>query len=62
MRVHQYKKNRYVFSVKKWNEELEAIGLFTKSGRYGGGIYAHMETLSLASMDGLKWLPGSELE
>ena len=33
-----------------------------ETGRYGGGIYAHMETLSLASMDGLKWLPGSELE
>ena len=35
--------NAYVFSIKKWNEELCAIGLFTKSGRYGGGIYAHMD-------------------
>ncbi len=35
--------NAYVFSIKKWNEELGAIGLFTKSGRYGGGIYAHMD-------------------
>lgn len=35
--------NAYVFSIKKWNEELSAIGLFTKSGRYGGGIYAHMD-------------------
>lgn len=28
---------------KKWNEELGAIGLITKSGRYHGGIYAHMD-------------------
>lgn len=35
--------NAYVFSIKKWNKELGAIGLITKSGRYGGGIYAHMD-------------------
>lgn len=35
--------NAFVFSIKKWNEELGAIGLLTKSGRYGGGIYAHMD-------------------
>ena len=35
--------NAFVFSIKKWNEELNAIGLLTKSGRYGGGIYAHMD-------------------
>ncbi len=35
--------NAYVFSIKKWNEELGAIGLITKSGRYHGGIYAHMD-------------------
>lgn len=35
--------NAFVFSIKKWNEELGAIGLVTKSGRYGGGIYAHMD-------------------
>ena len=35
--------NAYVFSIKKWNNELGAIGLITKSGRYGGGIYAHMD-------------------
>ena len=34
--------NAYVFSIKNWNKELGAIGLITKSGRYGGGIYAHM--------------------
>ncbi len=35
--------NAFVFSIKKWNEDLGAIGLATKSGRYGGGIYAHMD-------------------
>lgn len=35
--------NAFVFSIKKWNEEMAAIGLITKSGRYGGGIYAHMD-------------------
>ena len=35
--------NAYVFSIKKWNEELGGIGILTKSGRYGGGIYAHID-------------------
>ena len=35
--------NAFVFSIKKWNEEMGAVGLLTKSGRYGGGIYAHMD-------------------
>ena len=35
--------NAFVFSIKRWNEDLGAIGLLTKSGRYGGGIYAHMD-------------------
>ena len=35
--------NAFVFSIKDWSEKLEAIGLFTKSGRYGGGIYAHID-------------------
>lgn len=35
--------NAFVFSIKKWNEEMGAIGLITKSGRYGGGIYAHID-------------------
>ena len=35
--------NAFVFSIKKWNEEMGAIGLIAKSGRYGGGIYAHMD-------------------
>lgn len=35
--------NAFVFSIKDWTEALGAIGLFTKSGRYGGGIYAHID-------------------
>ena len=35
--------NAYVFSIKKWNEELGGIGIQTRSGRYGGGIFAHMD-------------------
>lgn len=35
--------NAFVFSIKDWSDKLEAIGLFTKSGRYGGGIYAHID-------------------
>ena len=35
--------NAFVFSIKKWVEELQAIGLVSKSGRYGGGIYAHID-------------------
>ena len=35
--------NAYVFSIKEWTEVLCVIGLLTKSGRYGGGIYAHID-------------------
>ena len=35
--------NAFVFSIKDWKEKLGAIGLFAKSGRYGGGIYAHID-------------------
>ena len=35
--------NAFVFSIKDWTEKLGAIGLLTKSGRYGGGIYAHAD-------------------
>ena len=35
--------NAYVFSIKEWNETLGGIGILTKSGRYGGGIYAHID-------------------
>ena len=35
--------NAYVFSIKKWNDELKGVGILTKSGRYGGGIFAHVD-------------------
>ena len=34
--------NAYVFSIKDWTDNLCAIGLKSKSGRYGG-IYAHID-------------------
>ena len=35
--------NAFVFSIKDWTEKLNAIGLLSKSGRYGGGIFAHLD-------------------
>ena len=35
--------NAYVFSIKEWTQNLGGIGIVSKSGRYGGGIYAHMD-------------------
>lgn len=35
--------NAYVFSINDWVEVLGGIGLMTRSGRYGGGIYAHID-------------------
>ena len=35
--------NRFAMSPKKWTEATNAIGIFSKSGRYGGGTYAHKD-------------------
>ncbi len=35
--------NAFTFSIKDWNENLCGKGIITKSGRYGGGIYAHSD-------------------
>ncbi len=35
--------NAYTFSIKEWNDSLGGIGIITKSGRYGGGIFAHSD-------------------
>ena len=35
--------NRFNLSAKKWIEATGAIGLISKSGRYGGGTYAHKD-------------------
>ena len=36
-------KNAFTFSIKEWDEVLCGIGIITKSGRYGGGIFAHSD-------------------
>lgn len=35
--------NAYTFSIKEWNDHLRGIGIISKSGRYGGGIFAHAD-------------------
>jgi hypothetical protein len=35
--------NRFSLSPRKWIETTNAIGLISKSGRYGGGTYAHKD-------------------
>jgi hypothetical protein len=36
-------RNAFVLSPKKWIEATSAIGLRSKSGRYGGGTFAHVD-------------------
>jgi hypothetical protein len=35
--------NSFTLSPKKWIESTAAIGIISKSGRYGGGTYAHKD-------------------
>lgn len=35
--------NSFVLSPQKWIEATNAIGIISKSGRYGGGTYAHKD-------------------
>ena len=35
--------NRFVMTPTRWIEEMNAIGIVTKAGRYGGGTYAHSD-------------------
>jgi len=35
--------NNFSLTPKKWNEATNAIGIISKSGRYGGGTYAHKD-------------------
>lgn len=35
--------NRFVMTPTKWIEETGAIGIVSKSGRYGGGTFAHSD-------------------
>ena len=34
---------RLVLTPKRWVERTNAIGMFSKAGRYGGGIFAHKD-------------------
>ena len=34
---------RLIMSPKKWIEATNAIGIISKSGRYGGGVFAHRD-------------------
>ena len=35
--------NRFVMTPTKWIEQMNAIGIVSKSGRYGGGTFAHYD-------------------
>ncbi len=35
--------NRFVMTPSKWIEQMNSIGIVSKSGRYGGGTYAHSD-------------------
>jgi len=35
--------SRLLLTPKRWVEMTDAIGIFSKSGRYGGGIFAHKD-------------------
>ena len=42
--------NRFVMTPTKWIEQMNAIGIVSKAGRYGGGTYAHSDiALSFAT-------------
>ena len=35
--------NRFRLSVKQWTQKVNGIGVFAKTGRYGGGTFAHKD-------------------
>ena len=35
--------NKFKMSPQKWIRETNAIGMISKSGRYGGGTFAHSD-------------------
>lgn len=39
----RYGEGRLLLTPKRWVEMTNAIGIFSKSGRYGGGIFAHKD-------------------
>ena len=41
----EFGSNTFLMTPKKWIEATEAVGIFSKAGRYGGGTFAHQETV-----------------
>lgn len=39
----RYGEGRLLLTPKRWVEMTNAVGIFSKSGRYGGGIFAHKD-------------------
>lgn len=39
---HEIKTNKYQLSRLSWVKRINAIGIFSKSGKYGG-VYAHFD-------------------
>ncbi len=39
----QYGRNSFVMTPTKWIKQTNAIGIKSKSGKYGGGTYAHRD-------------------
>ncbi len=35
--------NRFVMTPSKWIDQMNSVGIVSKSGRYGGGTYAHSD-------------------
>ncbi len=35
--------NNFILSPKRWTIQTKSIGIFSKTGRYGGGTYAHLD-------------------
>jgi hypothetical protein len=49
---NQSGENSFVLTPKKWITSTNAIGIYSKSGRYGGGTYAHKDI----AMEFASWL------
>ncbi len=55
--------NRFVMTPSKWIEQMNSIGIVSKSGRYGGGTYAHSDiALEFASWISSSFLSYQDLE
>ena len=53
--------NRFVMTPTKWVELTNAQGIICKSGRYGGGTFAHREELRKVALEQLQTLSALNL-